>query len=336
MLINCPRCGFQQPKDQYCAQCGVDIEHFKAPRIPFFSKIFKNPFVQLSLLIILSATVGLTIYESKQNSQTGATAFFKSKLQINSSEKSRNQNELPLEGTTDSSQSGMDRAQSESDTDATHDISHTSANEKSLEPSVNKKDARNPASLHSQQLIVTYAEVNRSLLNALFEASQTTGQFMNFKDYAAGILPGIEKRLQNSGIKILHKEIRALGSSKSIQWFYGLKDRRNPNTDIGMTTFFELNELENSNLRGNIEIQRTWREQGTTGNIEIQRKSFPAIFEINSGTGFFLSGIMPLQSFMENEDELTSIDVFKILHSAQFRSGESEFVIFIEFSPVLK
>ncbi len=336
MLINCPRCGFQQPEDQYCAQCGVDVKNYKKPQIPFFSKIFKNPFVQLCLLIILSATVGLTIYKTNRNSQTGATAFFKSKLQINSSEKSNNQSDFPDNGTTDSSHSGFDIAQANSEDDSTQNISNTSSKEQLLDSATNKKDGRNPASLHSQQLIVTYAEVNRSLLNALFEASQSTGQFMNFKDYTAGILPGIEKRLQNNGIKILHKETRALGSSKSMQWFYGLKDRRNPNTDIGMTTFFELNELENNNLRGNIEIQRTWREQGATGGIEIQRKSFPAIFEINTGTGFFLSGIMPLQSFMENEDELTSIDVFKILHSAQFKSGESEFVIFIEFSPVLK
>jgi hypothetical protein len=40
---------------------------------------------------------------------------------------------------------------------------------------------------------------------------------------------------------------------------------------------------------------------------------------------------MPTHSNLENEDALTSIDVYQILKSAKFRSGESDFVIFIEF-----
>jgi len=41
---------------------------------------------------------------------------------------------------------------------------------------------------------------------------------------------------------------------------------------------------------------------------------------------------MPTQSLLENEDELLSIDVYKILRSSQFKSGDSDFVIFVEFA----
>lgn len=51
MLINCPKCGFSQPKDSYCAKCGVDMEHFRPPKAPLFRRMWNNP----------TAPVGLTL-----------------------------------------------------------------------------------------------------------------------------------------------------------------------------------------------------------------------------------------------------------------------------------
>lgn len=332
MLINCPRCGFQQPKDQYCAQCGVDMDGFKAPSAPIASKIFSNFLLQFSILVLLAGGLGFILYQGHQDNIFGSRSA-NSTLQINASEKSTMTTTVANEGLSDSSSTAGQEANLQDSADGKNPDG-TSRSAAGLAGGSNSKDNRGITSIHSPHLVVTYAEVSRSSLTALFEVSQSTGQFMTFKDYTAGILPNIEKKIQS--IKILQREIKPLGSAKTLQWSYGLKDRRNPNIEIGLTTFLELGEMDGSNLRGNIEIQRTWREQATNGALEYQRKAFPAIFEIGSGNGFFLSGIMPLQSYLENEDELLSMDVFKILHSAQFRSGESEFVIFIEFLPLLK
>jgi hypothetical protein len=43
MLMECPKCGFNQPKDQYCAKCGLDIEHFHVRPKPFFIRLWQNP-----------------------------------------------------------------------------------------------------------------------------------------------------------------------------------------------------------------------------------------------------------------------------------------------------
>ena len=136
--------------------------------------------------------------------------------------------------------------------------------------------------------------------------------------------------MKKEDVLILHKEDRTIENAKTLQWFYGLKDRANPNIEVGIATFFEINEIENNSLRGNIELQRNWKEPIATG-FEIQRKSFPAIFEIGGGTGFFLSGVMPRRSHLENENELIAIDIYKILRSPRFKAGESEFVVFVEF-----
>jgi hypothetical protein len=182
-------------------------------------------------------------------------------------------------------------------------------------------------------LVVYYAEVNRAALNDFIGASRGTGQFMTFPDYSAGILPGINKAVSSSAIKVLHKEERPLGNQKSNQWFLGWTDKRDPSRQIGLNTYFELNDIDSGNLRGNIEILRTWREEVAPGAFEVQKRTFPAIFEIGGENGFFMSGVMPRRSNLPgpNEDELVETDLYKILRSPQFRSGESEFVIFVEF-----
>lgn len=338
MLINCPRCGFQQPKDKYCAQCGVDIETFKPVTPPAWKRFLGSPLTQLSLLVIVAGGVGVTLYQKGQQNLERRVSYLKSTVQINASpdesaqtlsqnsEASLNADaNLPAEATQNPD--GSVNAY-KVEAPSANPVAAASA---SPSPADEKKDLRILAKSGSPHLIVHYAEVSKASLNGLFAASRSTGQFMNFNDYSAGIVPSLRRALADPQSKILHTEDRALDKSKTLQWSYGLKDRQDPATEIGLTTFFEISEMDTTNLRGNLEIQRTWKEISSSGSLEIQRKSFPAIFEIGGDTGFFMSGVLPAQSNLENDDELTAIDVFKVLRSPQFRAGDSELVIFVEF-----
>lgn len=335
MLINCPRCGFQQPKDKYCAQCGVDMESFKPAPPPVWKSFFGSPITQLTLLILIASAVGMTLYQKGQQTLERRVTYLKSTVQINSSPSDPQQT---LSQNSESTDPSLEEPPPPADTAADGLVTAykvESAATASAPPPASaddKKDTRTLAKTGAPTLVVVYAEIPRGSLNSLYAASRSTGQFMSFNDYSAGIVPSIRRSLNDPQIKVLHKEIRPLDKSKTLQWSYGLKDRQDPSVEIGLTTFFELNDIDGANLRGNLEIQRTWREQGTSGSLEVQRKSFPAIFEIGGDTGFFMSGVLPPQSNLENDDELTAIDVFKVLRSPQFRAGESELVIFIEFT----
>lgn len=57
MMIECPRCGFAQPKDQYCASCGLNIDQFLARPKSIWLKVLQNPNLHLSLIGILVALV---------------------------------------------------------------------------------------------------------------------------------------------------------------------------------------------------------------------------------------------------------------------------------------
>ena len=58
MMVECPKCGFVQPKDRYCANCGVDIEHFTPKSPPLFSRLIKNTSFQIAVgVFILAGTL---------------------------------------------------------------------------------------------------------------------------------------------------------------------------------------------------------------------------------------------------------------------------------------
>lgn len=44
-MMECPRCGFVQPEDQFCANCGLNISHFQAPPKPLGSRVFTQSFL---------------------------------------------------------------------------------------------------------------------------------------------------------------------------------------------------------------------------------------------------------------------------------------------------
>ncbi|UXR64416.1 hypothetical protein EZJ49_15205 [Bdellovibrio bacteriovorus] len=334
MLINCPRCGFQQPEDKYCAQCGVDMESFKPATPPAWKRFIGNPLIQLSLVVVVAGGVGITLYQKGQQNLERRVQYLKSTVQINSTSGVTDLPEaLPVaEASSESTSQSSEAADGVVDAYKVEPPPATAALAVAATPGASPTPS--PTARTGAHLIVYYAEVPRGRLNTIFTVSRSTGQFMNFNEYTAGILPDFKKNvLDHSDIVILHKEDRTLSASRTLQWSYAAKNRMNPSMEIGLTTFFELSDLENNSLRGNLEIQRNWLEPSPSGTLELQRKSFPAIFEIGGETGFFMSGVLPPGPGIDRpiEDDLMNFEIYKILRSPRFRAGQSEFVIFVDF-----
>lgn len=58
MIEECPRCQFQQPKDRFCANCGLDMENYTPPK-PGIWKILKESssfYIVMLVVVFLSAT----------------------------------------------------------------------------------------------------------------------------------------------------------------------------------------------------------------------------------------------------------------------------------------
>ena len=52
-MINCPRCGFEQPRDQFCAKCGIDMHRYTVKKPPFSKRYGIPVFGSILLFVFL-------------------------------------------------------------------------------------------------------------------------------------------------------------------------------------------------------------------------------------------------------------------------------------------
>lgn len=348
MLVKCPRCGFSQPQDQYCAQCGVDMMNYRPPQRSAVKKVFGNPFLQIGFVLVVAGAIGSTLYRKSQRDLDDRVRYLQSGPQVARSVSSPGvtnglADEAPL--TDAAAVPAPDNAATVASADAPSGgaaPAAASAEAASVAKAAGEPDPANadakvtdpnaksslPKTTGAFIVRVYYAEVARAGLEQILEESRSTGQFNHFGNYNAGILPSLEKTLSpsNRDVKILHREERGIDQGQSAQWFRGAHPN-DPDNEQGLTTFVELTDVDANTYRGNLEILRSWKE----GNDGSQKTSFPAVFEIQRGAGFFMTNVLPRRPRPEDTADLVSISPFEIFKSAQYTGFSTDFVVFLEF-----
>jgi len=333
MLVKCPRCGFSQPQDKYCAQCGIDMETFKPPRQSPVARYLKDPLLYLVIAFVVIGITIFTLYKNDKSDLAQRVRFLKGSLQIANT---NGQNKVSSEDEASTEVAAPKEVAAVTPTEVT---TLAAAAEKVAAPSPSASKAA--TTLSGPTVYIYYAEVPHAALERLYQESQATGQFNSFGDYTAGILPDMQKRIMAPGMKIQILEKSEKSIAKTQQWFTGIHDSEF-DEDLGLSTFIELTESEGNIFRGNLEIVRSLREveldksRGLAaveqGLGSAQKSSYPAIFELGPGYGFFIAGVLPRKAQIAHEEELASkAPTFNILKSPAFQSKQSEFVIFIEF-----
>lgn len=326
MLVKCPRCDFSQPKDQYCAQCGIDMQSFKPPRKSVLKSYLTDPLLYLAIALIIVGVSIATLYKKDKSNLAQRVSFLKGNVQIAST------NGLDKKSSMETAVARLEAevpsASPPKDTAPEVETTRRMASVETASPSA-AAATKPAAAINGPVVRVYYAEVPRHALERLYAESQATGQFNSFGDYTAGILPDVAKRISAPSLKILVLEKAEKSITKAVQLFAGVHDHELEDV-IGLSTYIELAEIENNSFRGNIEVIRSLRENGERASGSIQKNSYPAIFELGPGAGFFIAGVLP-HGQLPHEEQLVKQGPFRILKSPSFQNKESEFVIFIEF-----
>ncbi len=64
-MMECPRCGFMQPPDRFCANCGLDIENYKAPALPWHQRLLTSAQFHVVLASLLLVALVFFAYQSR-------------------------------------------------------------------------------------------------------------------------------------------------------------------------------------------------------------------------------------------------------------------------------
>lgn len=337
MLINCPRCGFQQPKDRYCAQCGVDIENYRPPRKSAVSRLTRNPVLQVLLVIGIATVAGVSLYQQQSNEIEERVNYLKRVQVVNSLTKSDDAPTAPAvdDETTDSvaeietDETKLPLTEEEVEGAASL-VADSAAATRAVPTDSTREGQAATATPDVANVRIFVAEISRRALDELHEESRALGQFNKFADYYAGIIPHMDRKIapSNKEIKVLFRDQKPIGPQRPVQFFQGINSGDLEN-EIGFRYYIEMQETDGVVFRGHIELIRSWRDQP---QMPLQKEIYPAVFELTQGSGFFMSGLIPRRSLFPNEGELLNISPFEILNSRNFLLGASDSILFLEFA----
>jgi hypothetical protein len=321
MLINCPRCGFSQPQDQYCAQCGIDMQKFKRKEDPLFIKILGNAGFQVVALLIGTFFVGQYVL-----TRPAPRKFVQRMIHpVVKLEKVR----VAEEETAQTVLSGASASENFSgESESSRPVANSAATARSAAASEPGKVAASVTSATqavnealSRSFHITYAEVPADVISQWVNESNSTGLYQSLPEYAVGILNDFKKR--NDKFQTLKSADLKIQAGKSASDVSGVMSDDNSQL-LGLTVNVELKSFENEILLGSILVNKT-SSQGSEG--------FPSEFELPKGSAFFLIGALKVENFQTDKNKLTG-PPFQIFKSQDFMTRKTEFVIILE--PVYK
>jgi hypothetical protein len=318
MLINCPRCGFSQPQDQYCAQCGVDMQRYKPKEQPLLTQIFGNTAFQIIALLIATFFVGQYILTKPAPRKFVQRMIYP----VSKSESVR----VAEEETAQS-----ERSQASSDSDDLSSTAGAALNRESLsggeaatgtqgtQAGVAAAKNINDPNLHTLKL--TYAEVPVETLNRWITLSNSAGLYQSLTDYSVGILTDF-KKVTDKYQSLKSTEMHLPLNLSNANWEGVMND--DGSQLIGMTVNVEIKSADNETLLGSINVNKS----GSQG-----AEAYPSEFELPKGSAFFLVGALKVENFQSDRTKLT-MPPFQIFKSQDFMTRKTEFVIILE--PVYK
>lgn len=350
MLTECPKCGFSQPEDQYCAQCGIDMRNYQPPRPSWKSRIFKHPL--FPVLVFIPIAYGYFLYQQNQKEESlrqrmeyltgtnpareqpspAAKADREPVSPPNESPASRRRTKEPEApetiGTSEERAAegfGFNRGQQQSalPPEATKQAETAAGSEAEKSPP--------PVVYKSPTISVIYAEASNDFLASL-SVGEDGSTFKDYGEYAEQQVRRLQEKLnyglQSGRVKVLERTSRNFQNlNSSLQWFSGARSS-NRGPDIGVTTLLALNGQQNGKLFAELELLASVPRSADSS--QILPEPYVSNFSLSPTRGYFITGMMlPRRRLAAAERETFNQGVLKIMLSEDFQAEETQFVVFV-------
>ena len=341
MFVNCPKCGFSQPKDRYCANCGVDMDHFIPKEVPAWKKLLTNPYIPLAgvFMVVFAAIffIRQQIHEARDEEIRSRVELLKSGPVVVEKQATNSpapppppaQNSPPPAPPSPAAAPAVGAAPPASPANSAASVPTSTL--ASPVPSGGSPRAASvkPGAL---RMTVIYAEVDRTVWTSWQEEMQNTGLLRSFDGVRMGPLNQADTKLKvASGFKVLQKIERTLDqASPNQEWFVGTHHGSDPENEMGLFSSLALNDTKDGMIHGDLEVQRAFRDpKDPTKTLE--RTSFGSPFELTPGSAFVMSGLLTRKYATEMEEEMNPDSFLGIFKSRNFLADQSVFTLILEF-----
>lgn len=333
MLIQCPKCGFSQPKDQYCANCGVDMESFRPQKPPLMGRILGSALFQISFVFIIVFVAIFYIRQKQKEELASRVEFLKGGPLI--VEKSFTPN---AGATTESSTATASEVQPTPPPPppamappppATPPQTAVAGSLPQENRALETAPDRAKSTQHTKMRLI-YAEVDKTTLDILREEAQASGQYTDFGDFKAGALSATRKVTRERGVRVLFREEKDITQQGQPQsWFTGTTGTGGEPL-LGFQGVAAIETTARGQIKGEVEVHRLFRESLDPNSPPVSRPYPATSFELNPGMTWMMSLNLPMVP-QEEAGKTETDGVLRIFQSPQFKSGRTEFTLFIEF-----
>lgn len=328
MLINCPRCGFSQPKDQYCANCGVNIEKYVPEKVNFLKKLLSNTFVQVSLVIGFTLTTSYFVLKSRTNDNNPSmrrrqiiSTMSNSSTSASSSNKahSLSQNESSAAEAISSEEEHVSVELAAQNESQKNQLAGYAADAGPTTPVENTTPgAQSTKKLLSIAVKYSFYEIDRELLNYWLQLNNLTDQSEEAGGFQSGLVATeiMHKQIQSPPLKT---ETKKVGLIQKETFNAGIS-RDNSDSFVGFISEIKFDELNENQLNGTLRLTR----KNTLGNelisvpLAIPKQNVLFLHWKNDVVGF------------DREASLNNVPPFQILRSARFLGQKTELVVIVE------
>lgn len=348
MLVRCPKCHFEQPKDPFCAKCGIEMASYKPPADTFVGKILKNATAVFFIVIVALFAGTFYFFKTNRTQQESAGDGYKNSGLLSQRQYINDESpEIEVTGGMKRESSGADTQASElaqtagpdaTGADGTKDIKNQTPEEirEHLESQLFRKEAGSKdeaANLTKFEVKVYFAEVSSKGIDMLFQEARANGQMAN-TDFAQGVInmPMTRVLSYRDDFNVYSELSKTVEKAKSVDWFQGLKSA-GPDGDVGITHSISVKDSPNGRLQLEVKISKRFQVGGqASGAKSFQNTDFigGGEFEIEAGRTqtFYMAEILSKFPMSSQQEYLMAISPFEIYKSQNFLGGKTFSVFF--------
>ncbi len=354
MMIDCPKCGFNQPRDQYCARCGVDMIAFKPAAKPFAQRLLGSTLFQVSALILVIGVVfTIARHHNRRLIADRISSIENANTQVISQRSQDEANKAELSSESTAAATGATANAAPAQPEASADPSaqpasvQTSSSSSSLvgaegappapgaatdEAAKASTSAGGAAARAPTTVRIVFAEVQRSLLQELIASADPRSSGSQGPIYA-GVVPNLQTKLKNaqsSGLlNLLDSNSRMVRTAQNAEFYGGQRDEAGQ--FLGFMVDVTPQQLDDNEAQLQVRVWRYLREVDANPQVSEFALPLPELMSIPSGGGAFIAGALPRRTLSESERRYyDSIKVLRTLNSEEFRSGATDLIIIVE------
>ena len=300
MMMSCPKCGFEQPKIEYCANCGVDMRTFKPKKAPLKDRLFKNSYFYIALMLLVLIATGIFVKENWFPSEKRIYTFMPTSYQENLE---RNEEVLNEE---------QPKAVAISDT------------ESARVPASSEPTAKAVAEAPSLQVYI--ASIPVSTLAYIVGQEVSHDDLKTIRSY--GLRGAIDadylKKLQDTNVLYTLKYVILAQQDPLViqQYLYDSVAQ----DEIGFKLSTAVDSYRNDQL---IFVMRL--TQNFYVDKVVQRLDQDLRVEIGEKQSRIITGVLPHKQLNAREKTLLQSGYLELMNTPEFQSGETTFIVVLTY-----